>query len=450
MKCSDISSRLVDFLYEELSTAERAEFSAHLAGCPTCATEVKASSRALQRSRTALRGPLNEDPPARVHANILAMARAAAQPARKPPVEEKSGFFARLLKTPWLIPAMGAAGVATAVFLIKVIKNPEVLPVREQSIPEIVAKPQPAENQAPAPVAAPAEPQAEAKPAAPTKEEHSALAGKRDHVRPLAATARSAPPAPPMRAKKQLMDDPLAGIDMGDAPAARSYAEAVPLERAAPAPTRAAPAAKAATNAGAWAEPPPPRGMGGTKDHKAEVDDLREEGASGAGARQPMGQLRRATPQRSAEAAGPMPSAPAASAIPLPPAPSAPKPAAPPRETFTKKKSADMMDMSEEVARSAPQPSVAAEKEADRAEKKGSRDKETFDDRVRKAARLYEEKNWAEAAAAYRALLDEAPKHASAPVWRQRMAIAENAEAEKNAIKAKKKVSDDALDGIKL
>jgi hypothetical protein len=107
-----------------------------------------------------------------------------------------------------------------------------------------------------------------------------------------------------------------------------------------------------------------------------------------------------------------------------------------------------MMEMSDEVAESAPRPSVAVEKEADRAEKKGSRDKETFDDRVRKAAKLYEEKKWAEAAAAYRALLEEAPKHASAPVWRQRMAIAQGAENEKNILKAKKRVSNDALDGI--
>jgi hypothetical protein len=450
MKCTDISSRLVDFLYEELSAAERTEFSAHLASCPTCAAEVKASSRALQRTRTALAGPLNEDPPARVHANILAAARAAAQPARRPRVQEKEGFFARLWKAPWLLPAMGAAGVATAVFLIKVIKNPEVLPVREPASPAMMAKPQPAESEAPAPAAAaaPAEPQAEAeaKQAAP-KEEARAVAGKRARAASGAALSRPASPAPVVGARKKAMSDSFFDMD-GDVARAPAAPEPAPSRSAAPSPKPAATARP--LNGPAWAEPPPPRSLGGIKDHKADVDDLlKKEGASGAGVSQPRGELLQARPQKSAEAARPAPAAPAASAYALPPPPAAApaKPAPEPTDLRAKaKRAAEAESMAAELADSAPLNSISADKHAGRADKKGSAAKESFDERVRKADKLYNEKKWVEAAIAYSALLAEAPSHPNAPTWRKRFVLAEHAAKSP----PKGKAADDALEGIKL
>jgi hypothetical protein len=425
MKCTDISSRLVDFLYEELPAAERSEFNAHLESCPVCAAEVKASSRALQRTRTALAGPLNEEPPARVHANILAAARAAAQPAHKPRVTEKEGFFTRLWKAPWLIPAMGAAGVATAVFLIKVIKNPEVLPVREPATPAMMAKPQPTEEESPPPTAAPAEPQDEAARGGIGKaEERKAPAAKRDQAR-----SRSARPSPApqgmIRMKKASSEDWLSGIELegkGVGPTAPAQRQA-PSESAAPAPKPAA-TARPLNN---WAEPPPPRALAG-KDRKSEdVDMLLKEDASGAGANQPRGEPLRATPQRAAEAPSP---APAASGFALPPAPSAaPAKAAPPAsESRAKaKRAAATEDLADEVAESAPLHSVSAEKESDRADKKGGAKPESLQERVRKADKLYDEKKWAQAAIAYSALLAEAPSHPNAPTWRKRFQVAERA-----------------------
>lgn len=448
MKCSDISSRLVDFLYEELSAAERTEFSVHLASCPTCAAEVKASSRALQRTRTALAGPLNEDPPARVHANILAAARAAAQPARKPRVEAQEGFFARLWKAPWLIPAMGAAGVATAVFLIKVIKNPEVLPVREPASPAALSTPQPTEEKSPSPAASPAEPQAdqaaankdEARPTAVGKS--VGAASRSGHTRPASRAAAPTPaPAPAPVKRKMASDDLLMDLDVRRAPTIDKSRESA-SEGAAPMMKRAAPA-PAVTNTpvsspkpaatgrplnapGNWAEPPP-RGQG-SKDDRAEDGNMRaKESARGAGASQPRGEVLQARPQRAAEAPSP---APAASGFALPPAPSAPpaKAAPPASEPRAKaKKSAALEDMADEVADSAPLHSVAAEREIDRADKKGAARPESLQERVRKADKLYEEKKWAQAAAAYSGLLVEAPSHPNAPTWRKRLYFAERA-----------------------
>lgn len=442
MKCSDISSRLVDFLYEELSAAERSEFNAHLASCPSCAAEVKVSSRTLQRTRTALAGPLNEDPPARVHANILAAARAAAQPARQPRVAEKEGFFARLWKAPWLIPAMGAAGVATAVFLIKVIKNPEVLPVREPASPAAVSTPQPTEETSPSPAAAPAEPQTEqatqdeARPTAVGKS--VGVASRSGHTRPA---SRAAAPAPAPVKRKMISDDPLMDLDVRRAPTidksreSASEGAAPMMKRAAPAPAitnTPAPAPKPAApgrllNApGSWAAPPP-RAQGSKDDRAEDVDMLMKESANGAGASQPRGEVLQAKPQRAAEAPSP---APAASGFALPAAPSAPpaKAAPPASEPRAKaKKSAALEDMADEVADSAPLHSVAAEKEADRADKKGVTRPEGLQERVRKADKLYEEKKWAQAATAYSALLVEAPSHPNAPTWRKRLYVAERA-----------------------
>ncbi len=77
MKCSDVSNRLVDFLYEEMPAAERREFLAHVDGCASCSAEVKAMASTLGHARAALRGPLAEAPPPHLRARILQAAEAA-------------------------------------------------------------------------------------------------------------------------------------------------------------------------------------------------------------------------------------------------------------------------------------------------------------------------------------------------------------------------------------
>ena len=47
MKCSEVSSLLIDFLYEEMPAEQRREFLAHVEGCAACRAEVKAMSSTL-------------------------------------------------------------------------------------------------------------------------------------------------------------------------------------------------------------------------------------------------------------------------------------------------------------------------------------------------------------------------------------------------------------------
>ena len=305
MKCTEISSLLVDFLYEEMPPAQRGEFLAHVAGCASCSAEVKAMSSTLGHARAALRGPLAEDPPARVRARVLQAARAAvavqstdrAGPriARAPQPE---GFFARLWKTPWLVPALGAAGVATAVFLVKVITNPQVLPERKPAATEAfippAAEPQRLQQSQPQPEA-PAAPAVAAqglamKPTTRT-ERDSRAESKRAAI---AGKLRSSPPDRDGLAtsRRHVDDDPLAGVTWERAPLAaatvskgggkagalsRGAADAITKPEPAPAmraekdeagfdeplrpvpQARKAPIAEAAGSSDRWAQPPAPR-----------------------------------------------------------------------------------------------------------------------------------------------------------------------------------------------
>ena len=166
MNCAQVKEQLVDFLYDEMSAEARAAFTEHLRGCPGCSAEVASHQKVLAHARAALAGPLAEEPPVRIRAAVLEAAKAAAStlcPRRAARRHDEPGLFARLLRVPWLLPAFGAVSVATAVFLVRVLKNPEVIPgQRPQLIDErapvagetvqrpgpSVAAPEPAEAQA--------------------------------------------------------------------------------------------------------------------------------------------------------------------------------------------------------------------------------------------------------------------------------------------------------------
>jgi hypothetical protein len=49
---------------------------------------------------------------------------------------------------------------------------------------------------------------------------------------------------------------------------------------------------------------------------------------------------------------------------------------------------------------------------------------------------------------AFRALLAQAPSNPAAKTWRERVAAAESAQEPARAVKAKAKISNDALDGL--
>jgi hypothetical protein len=73
----------------------------------------------------------------------------------------------------------------------------------------------------------------------------------------------------------------------------------------------------------------------------------------------------------------------------------------------------------------------------------------SFEERVRKAEKLFAEKKWAEAATAFRALIAQAPSNPAAKTWRERVAAADQAQEQARAAKARKAPSsDDALDGL--
>jgi hypothetical protein len=470
MKCSDVSSLLVDFLYEEMPAAERRDFLAHVDGCPACSAELKAMSSTLGHARAALRGPLDEEPPARVRARALAAAQSAAAAtvpdSAKPRVSRApapEGFFARLWKTPWLVPALGAASVATAVFLVKVIKNPPVLPEQRSAVTEMPAQP----------AAAPRPETERERSIAPTgpalgvlgirAREATAGIERRSHAGPKIASEAAAgkPRVAPLARdslampKRLLDNEPLAGVEWedqaqapaGEATAAKGGGRAIPPGHA---------------FADAKAGHAPAQAMHAEKDEA----NLNEVSRSQS---QPRKGLVAEGAGSSGRWAEPPPPLPAQAPIAAAPAPVASVAASAPAELPPAKKAkavADLEQRSDHAAgmpipgsadraksqapvRAAPSGYAAqAEAPADKKTPSESKQALSFEERVRKAEKLFAEKKWTEAAAAFRALLAQAPADPAAKTWRERVAAANLAQEQARAAKARKATSDDALEGL--
>ena len=440
MKCSEVSSLLVDFLYDEMPAAERREFLAHVEGCASCSAEVKAMSSTLGHARAALRGPLAQDPPARVRARVLEAAQAvlaakasdSAKPrtARAP---EPEGFFARLWKKPWLVPALGAAGVATVVLLVRVIKNPQVIPDQKPAVTEALTQPpaeplglhqaQPRPETESKPLAGlapkqtqPNEPAAEFDHNRDAEPKHAASAG-RPH---LATRARDNPVTAGRKLARSA--DELSGVGgeapvltpLGQATVGKGGGAASPPYRkdeerlGAVAKVGPGTVAAGADSTNRWAEPPPPRA-----------------------------------------AAAPVASAAAPAAAQPPPA----KKAKTVANLGEMQQSADDEGISRSAGREKAQapmrpPRVEHAAQAETPADKKAANKETlsFEERVRKAEKLFAEKKWAEAAAAFRALLAQAPSNPAAKTWRERVAAAELAQEQGRTAKSKASLSNDPLD----
>ena len=493
MKCSEVSSLLIDFLYEEMPAEQRREFLAHVEGCAACRAEVKAMSSTLGHARAALRGPLAEEPPPGVRARVLEAARAAAaakatefgsrkpRPTRAPDLE---GFFARLWKTPWLVPALGAAGVATAVFLVKVIKNPQVLPEQRPAVTKALTQPTAAPQEL---KQAPLRPETERGPTAAPTVPAPAEQGLAGLARKPSAKSVEAPYAEMRNAKKtgsgglrpaaraldnldkaerRSYDDLLneastarARVPAGEATASKGGGKAsTPSKRPADAIVQRAPApamhadkdearlderpllqarkgaiAESAGSSGRWAQPPP----------------LRAAEAPAAAAPAPVASV--ATPAANRPAPAAARQAPAASK----PAPAeeaealadlearvgSPVAKGPPRSAAPTK-------MREPVRAAPASPAAQAEAPADKKKAAQKTETSSFEERVRKAEKLFAEKKWAEAAAAFRALLAQAPSNPAAKTWRERVAAADLAQEQARAAKAKKATTNDPLDGL--
>jgi hypothetical protein len=121
----------------------------------------------------------------------------------------------------------------------------------------------------------------------------------------------------------------------------------------------------------------------------------------------------------------------------------APAPSAPP-PTFAKKK---MMKQGEATAEK------SSEQERDFAgtdTKAAGNASPSLDENVRKAERLYASQDWNGAAAVYRDLLRQFPSHKDAPKWRDRMNESNVAYQRTLEAKRKKSASDDPLSGSKM
>jgi len=504
MNCAQVKEQLVDFLYEEMPAEARASFAEHLRGCPGCSADLASYKKTLGQARAALGGPLSQEPPARVHLAVLAAAQAAAAkpaPAKRSARTDEPGFFARLLRTPWLLPAFGAASIATAVFLVRVLKNPEVIPGQQaRSIDErALVAPEPA---APSPTASAA---TEDRGVAGNKPEEGASTGvgaaSRAKAHGVRAAAKATAPVPepagtPILVKKKSLDgDSLSGLGRGDSSsrgAGRRFAEPPP--------------------------PPPAKATGGKS-----IDDLLGSFADARKARQPEVQAAEKSADKKAPAlsldqfapAGgrdriskitskqispkdefaepPPPSAappPPKSAQPSfasnfaspPPAPGA-APTYPPEEAATPapkvahaKPKADgytaagAASPAPAMASAPPSPpvpparSARAEVVSDEASKdseyeeaslaKGKAGKRpsdtglTFEESVKKAERLYASQDWNAAAEAYRDLLRRFPSHKDASKWRDRMNQSLIAEQESRKVKTQKAAKATSVDDV--
>jgi hypothetical protein len=503
MSCEQMSDQVMDLLYGELPVAERPAVEAHLAGCERCRAEVEA----FRQTRAVVRDALDEPVPARAHASILRAAAeqagvqlaalaaahetaapavmrartvvAAAAPAARAPapapaparslVEVRPPFWERLRRR-WALPTLATVG-AVAVFVIasRVFFQPEATFERGRSLmaPPTVAsapapEPTPELKPPPAPLAVaasapPAEEPAAAAKAAPPVHRASAK-GKAGGTLIMREVAEEAAAPPPVRhAKAHLADDPLAGLDLGPAPASPPAAKPRAsvgatddlLENALSGRVRPG-AASAGGRARRLDEDAPSKRELAPRSSPAVAEGLSGEanasasGAVGSGVARKLdrqeapsaseraaasGELRRFAappPPRGSAPAAPAPAPPAASAAPesqpfaAAPAPmaapaSAPAPAR--RAVVAREKKAVAADDDKEMEAAAPRDGADGEKK--KMERGGG---ETL---VQRADRLFAGARWAEAAAAYRELIRQEPHAADAGRWRQRLYAAE-------------------------
>lgn len=387
MKCADLRERMVDFLYDELAPRDRADFDEHARACPACRAEVESHRRVLGQARQALAGPLAQEPPRRVHAAVLAAAAQAARRTARGSDKDEPGFLARFWRTPWFLPAFGAVSVATVVFLVKVLKDPEVMPGQRPGSGDEI-------HLAPATVPMPRAPAAEpAAPGAAREDGASVPASAERRFKGAGKRARAAAETE-ASGKARARTAPPPFIENVDQGAGAGFAQ--PPRNVRRSARDLDDLAKAATP-----RPPAKRDveLAPASPAKGERDELSADN-------EPMARQREyaAPPPARLPAAQPPPPAPAV-ATPPPSARYAPAPAA----------EAAPAELS---AQEGMEPASKAKAKADRG---ASPPGPSLDDSVRQAERLFADGNWSGAGQAYRELLRRFPSHRDAPRWRQRI-----------------------------
>jgi len=479
--CEDVSAHMMELLYGELPADARARVDAHVAGCARCRSELEG----FEKTRAVARQGLDEAPPARARAAIMAAAAAhlaaqQAQPApRKVSVPEKVSFWDRL-RGRWAFPTLATVGaVAVFVFANRVFLNPERTldrpPVVEApATPAPAAEPEAkfapqverlaeeaqrgarmsgdheAAKAAPAPAAAmPAEEPTPAganrrHAAGGTKKAKKGEAGPGAFAEPPPAKAlasadkqtggqptdrRFAPPPPPREELAAKMKPTTAAAPVGGR-ALSKEADAKPSRAAATSKPRSQ--AQRGTLDDLLAESAPAEGGAGKG---SAVGGLgtgnKADGFFGSGATQaaPAPPPARNEMQRSAPA-GVVAPAPTVTANAPPPPPAAPAPVSKAR---AKRPAAADEDYEAPMAAEA------------KDEKKQSAGRNATNEALlQRADRLFADGRWAEAAAVYRELLRRDPHNDEADRWRRRLVAAESAvvTAQRKADLAEKRNAD--------
>jgi anti-sigma factor RsiW len=480
MNCAQVKEQLIDFLYGELPAEARSSFTEHLQGCPACKAEVASYQHTLGSTRAALGGPLLEEAPARVHLAVIEAAQAAAQkhvtPAKVqgPSSQDDLGFFARLWRTPWFLPAFGAASIATVVFLVRVLKNPEVLPgQRPHSIEErSLVAPEPA----PSP-----EPTMAAQPAAATAAAVEANADMNlDEAKRSSSTGRAtkhaaakeemarvqAPAGLKRKASAEMQDLGSLKLENPQAGAARQFVEPPPPR---PATKKSSKDLDDLMGGFKDAEDAPPsarpmRAPAGGKPDRARGEEDRFQGKAEKAAgpakdmllNEPAADMAKPATHSPARSAG----VPASAAAPAPayaPSPAAPRMRDYPAESAASapatspppavKRKARVQSDEEGKGSAVVTDDDSAQETDHKKAKSGDKTGPSLDESIRKAERLYASQDWGAAAAAYRDLISRFPGHKDAPRWRDRMNESNVAYQRTLEAKRKKARTDDPRSG---
>jgi Putative zinc-finger len=386
IRCDDAQARMMDLLYGELAGDDRAAVEAHVGGCGRCQAELAG----FQRTRATVRGALEQSPPARAREIILraataqtaalAAARAAAEKPVRPPVPPPRISIGEWLRRRWAVPTLATIG-AVAVFLLasKMFLQPakflQTAPKDDSVIGELAEKAAPAAAQAPAP--SPAAPRPVASAAAPPVSPVTAVPERLEAAKPSTWRASGAPGAAQLdhiaRNRTMAKKTAVGKVNRED--------EGAGSPAVAAASDKSEPAAR-------FAAPPPPRAPA-----KAALENLATEEL--AAEKESLRKEAQAASNRASTAAAPAGAAPR-------------RAAAEPEED-----SAPLAALSDESAGRR------------KASKRKAATDEPAETPVQRADRLFAKARWAEAAVAYRRLLQHEPDSADAPRWRQRLAVAE-------------------------
>jgi anti-sigma factor RsiW len=423
MTCDEIKERLIDFLYGELSPADRAAFEAHLVGCDGCRREVESLGGTLTTARTAVRSTLDDPPPSRVRVAVLEAARAAVGPAMlaaartpvKPSeVAPKGSFwdFVRhfLRQRPWVLPGFAVASMAAVFFWVRGVVVPPrtVTEVAAPAVESVKEQPK-SEDELDRKIRAVSE---GVKVALPLPAEATPPPAANEHMppRPPAAERDSyAKPPPPRHRAVSVASAPSKGARKPATPAIRAKEIAEDrLSGLLGASGRSSGAGAGPKDNRGQADEPAPKTVSRAEPGYDKRDDVLDQALKKAETRRyappppPMGGVPQAAPQPTALPAPARAPAPKRAAEPVAPAPVVATAAeeAPAQNAYGDAE--QKQKTSEKAAKKAKAPSP-------------------LEELSQRAERAFAAARWAEAASAYRQLIQLYPDHTLVASWKGRV-----------------------------